>query len=56
MVAQGNIDTGPPTADGVVFEDPFAERQRGGRGFLSFLIFPMISLAAIVFAAVELIR
>lgn len=56
MIAQGNIERGPPAADTVVFEDPFIERQRSGAGFLSFLLFPMISIAAIAFAAVELIR
>jgi hypothetical protein len=56
MIAQGNIDRGPPAVETAVFEDPFTERQRGGGGFLSFLLFPMISIAAIAFAAIELIR
>jgi len=55
MIARGNIDTGPPTQT-MGYDDAVLDRQRGGGGFLSFLLFPMISIAAIAFAAFELMR
>jgi hypothetical protein len=56
MIAQGNIERGPPPADTTAFDDSLLNRQRGGGGFLSFMLFPMISIAAIAFAAFELVR
>jgi hypothetical protein len=55
MIAHGNINAGPPPADNT-FYDETLDRQRGGGGFLSFLLFPVISIAAIAFAAVELMH
>jgi hypothetical protein len=57
MIAQGNVDTGPPTADAIsAFDEALLDRQRSGAGILTFMLFPMISIAAIAFAAFELIR
>jgi hypothetical protein len=56
MIAQGHIDTGPPPSQTLGYEDTVLDRQRGGGGFLSFLLFPLISIAAIAFAAVELVK
>lgn len=56
MIAHGNINTGPPPAEAAGYDDTMFDRQRGGGGFLSFLLFPLISLAAIAFAAFELVR
>ena len=57
MIAQGNIERGPPSADtSTSFDEAMLDRQRGGGGFMSFMLFPMISIAAIAFAAFELIR
>lgn len=57
MIAHANIDTGPPPADGTAtFDETMLDRQRGGGGFLSFMLFPLISIAAIAFAAFELVR
>lgn len=50
MIAQ-NIDTRPPPAEAADYD-----RQRGGGGFLSFMLFPMISIVAIAYAAFELVR
>jgi hypothetical protein len=55
MIAHGNINTVPPQAEMSVYDDTL-DRQRGGGGFLSFLLFPMISIVAIAYAAFELMR
>jgi hypothetical protein len=55
MIARGNIDAGSTPADFSAYDETL-DRQRGGGGFLSFLLFPMISIAAIAFAAFELVR
>ena len=55
MIAHGHIDTGPPPAVRTV-EDEQLDTQRSGAGFLSFMLFPLISIAAIAFAAYELVR
>ena len=54
MIAQ-NIDTRRPPAEAAV-DDADDDRQRGGSGFMSFMLFPMISIVAIVYAAFELVR
>ena len=57
MIAQGNIERGPPSADtSTSFDEAMLDRQRGGGGFMSFMLFPIISIAAIAFAAFELLR
>jgi hypothetical protein len=57
MIAHGKIETGPPIVDTAgSYDDPLLETQRSGSGFLSFMLFPLIALAAIAFAAYELVR
>jgi len=52
MIAQ-NIEA-PPTE--TASYDADYDRQRGGGGFMSFMLFPMISIIAIAYAAFELVR
>lgn len=54
-MAMQSIDTRPPPAETVIYDADY-DRQRGGGGFLSFLLFPMISIIAIAYAAFELVR
>jgi hypothetical protein len=56
MTARADINTGPPPAQTLGYDDDLLDRQRGGGGFLSFMLFPLISIAAIAFAAFELMH
>ena len=56
MIAQGNIERGPPPAETGAYDAEMLDRQRSGGGFLGIMLFPLISIAAIAFAAYELMR
>jgi hypothetical protein len=56
MVADGTTETGPPMADTTkMLDNPMDETQRSGGGFLGLMLFPLIAIAAIAFAAYELV-
>jgi len=57
MITNGHVETGPPTADKALkLERQMLDTQRSSAGFLSFMLFPLIAIAAIAFVAYELVR
>ncbi|MBL0375535.1 hypothetical protein JJB09_26405 [Rhizobium sp. KVB221] len=55
MTIHAKLDpTSQPVEYAETYDDPVLDRQRGGYGVLSNVLFPLISIAAVLFAAYEL--
>ncbi|UVC11474.1 hypothetical protein IHQ71_13375 [Rhizobium sp. TH2] len=56
MITQTNTETTPGPDGWVGIDDRNLNTQRGGGGFLTLMLFPLIAFAALAFAAAELAK
>ena len=56
MIAQSNTETRAGPDGWVGVDDRNLDTQRGGGGFLTLMLFPLIAFAALAFAAAELAK
>ena len=56
MIAQSNKETTTSPEGWAGIDDGNLSTQRGGGGFLTLMLFPLIAFSALAFAAAELAR
>ena len=56
MITQSNTETTTGPDGWVGIDDRNLDTQRGGGGFLTLMLFPLIAFAALAFAAAELAK
>jgi hypothetical protein len=56
MITQSNTETTTGPESWVGIDDKNLNTQRGGGGFLTLMLFPLIAFAALAFAAAELAK
>ena len=56
MIAQTNTETRAVPDSWLGVDDRNLDTQRGGGGFLTLMLFPLIAFAALAFAAAELAK
>jgi len=56
MITQSNTETSAGLEGWVSIDDSDLNTQRGGGGFLTLMMFPLIAFAALAFAAAELAK
>ena len=56
MITQSNTETTAGVDGWVGIDDRNLNTQRGGGGFLTLMLFPLIAFAALAFAAAELAK